>query len=422
MREEGYVMYDLEKLGERAKKSSRSLALLGTDEKNKALAAISAGLKQDKEKILAANRRDLENAEKSNMPQAMRDRLLLTESRISSIAAAVLEVAALPDPVGKIEKGFSHKNGMQIIKKTVPFGVIGVIYESRPNVTADVAVLCLKSGSAVILRGGSDAFNSNMAIAESMRAALESAGLDPDYIQLVEDTGRAAAERLMKLDKYLDLLIPRGGAGLISSVVQNSTVPVIETGTGNCHLYVEKSADVEMALNILENSKCSRVSVCNSLESLLVDEGIAAEFLPLAKARLDAHNVEWRVCEKCSAILGGSAKAATESDYATEFLDYIISAKAVSGIDEAIEHIGKYSTHHSDAIVTRDYGKAQKFLNEVDSAAVYVNASTRFTDGGEFGFGAEIGISTQKLHARGPMGIEALCSYKYIIYGDGQVR
>ena len=331
------------------------------------------------------------------------------------------EVAELADPVGRVLSGGTLDNGLRIEQRSVPFGVIGIIYEARPNVTADAAALCFKSGNACILRGGSEAIRSNMAIANAMRSGLESVGADPDSVILLEDTSRETANALMRLNEYLDLLIPRGGAGLIRSVVQNATVPVIETGVGNCHTNVEKSADIAMAAEIIFNAKTSRPSVCNAMETLLVDRAIAETALPAIAARLAEKNVELRGCEETCRILP-QAVPATEEDYAKEFLDYILAVKVVSGIDEAIEHIARYSTHHSECIVTQNYAASERFTAEVDAAAVYVNASTRFTDGGQFGLGAEIGISTQKLHARGPMGLNQLVSYKYVIRGNGQVR
>ena len=373
------------------------------------------------EAILAANAEDVAAARAKGTPEPLIDRLALTNARIEGMAKGIREVAALPDPVGRLLSGETLANGLRIEKRTVPFGVIGIIYEARPNVTGDAAALCFKAGSACILRGGSEAIRSNMAIANAMRRGLENAGVDADALILIEDTSRETASALMRLNAYLDLLIPRGGAGLIRSVVENATVPVIETGVGNCHTYVEKSADIAMAAEIVFNAKTSRPSVCNAMESLLVDESIAETALPVIAERIAAKNVEIRGCEKTCAILK-DARAAAEADYATEFLDYILAVKVVSGLDEALAHIAKYSTHHSECIVTGDYAAAERFANEVDAAAVYVNASTRFTDGGEFGLGAEIGISTQKLHARGPMGLNQLVSHKYVIRGNGQVR
>ncbi len=355
------------------------------------------------------------------MSQGLLDRLKLTPGRLQSMADGLLSVAALEDPVGEVLSMKQRPNGLRIGKKRVPLGVIGMIYEARPNVTADAFGLCFKSGNAVILKGGSDAIESNRAIVQWLRTGLSRAGLPEDSLQLIEDTSRETTREMMRLNAYIDVLIPRGGAGLIRAVVENSTVPVIETGTGNCHVYVDETADVHMALDIIYNAKTQRIGVCNACESLLVHRKIAKEFLPMLKKRLDEKQVEVRADEESRAIVPEFA-AATEEDWGKEYLDYIVSLKLVDSVDEAIAHINTYNTGHSDAIVTSDYFNAQKFLDEVDAAAVYVNASTRFTDGEEFGFGAEIGISTQKLHARGPMGLKELTTTKYIIYGDGQIR
>ncbi|MBR6408163.1 MAG: glutamate-5-semialdehyde dehydrogenase [Clostridia bacterium] len=414
-------MTTLTQIGQNAKSAARALSVASSSQKNAALLAVADAIEARQNEIIAANKTDLQNAVRNGMSQAMQDRLALNEGRIKGMADGVRQVAALGDPVGRTLSGSTLYNGMKMTKITVPIGVIGIIFESRPNVTSDAAALCLKSGNACILRGGSDAINSNIAIAGIMRGAIESAGLPADCVSLIEDTDRATATGLMRLNEYVDCLIPRGGAGLIRSVVQNATVPVIETGVGNCHIYVEGSADADMAANIIFNAKTQRPSVCNACESLLVDENIAEEALPKIAARLAEKNVEIRGCEKTRAILK-NAKEATEEDYAKEFLDYIISVKVVKNIDEALDHIAKYSTGHSESIITRDFEASQRFVRSVDSAAVYVNASTRFTDGGEFGLGAEIGISTQKLHARGPMGLNELVSYKYVVLGDGQIR
>ena len=414
-------MTQLEIQGKNAKKAALRLMTAGTDEKNRALLLIADALEANAGRILEANEADLAAARENGMSEAMQDRLRLTEERIRGIADGVRSVAALPDPIGRAES-VTRPNGLIITKRTVPLGVIAIIYEARPNVTADAASLCLKSGNAVILRGGKEAFRSNSEIVSLMRGAVEAAGLPADAVNIVADTSRESAKELMGLAEYVDLLIPRGGAGLIHSVVENARVPVIETGVGNCHVYVEKSADLTMAAEILFNAKCSRPSVCNAAESLLVDREIAEEFLPMAKKRLDRKQVELRGCGETRRILGLSVIPATEEDYFTEYDDYILSVKVVSGPDEAIEHINVHGTGHSEAIITNDYALSQRFLNEIDAAAVYVNASTRFTDGGEFGLGAEIGISTQKMHARGPMGLEHLTSYKYTIFGNGQVR
>ncbi len=412
----------LEDMGKQAKAAARVLAVAGTDQKNQALAAVAAALRAHTEEILAANREDLENGRQSGLGEALLDRLALSEARIAGMADGMLEVAALPDPIGVVESGSTRPNGMQVLKVRVPLGVIGIIFEARPNVTADAAALCLKSGNAVILRGGKEAIHSNRAIAAVMRRAVESTGLPADCIQLVEDTSRASATALMRLNGYLDVLIPRGGAGLIKATVENATVPVIETGTGNCHAFVDASADLAMAAEIVYNAKTSRPSVCNALETLLVHKDVAEAFLPLVKRRLDEKQVELRGCERTREILGDCVLPASESDYATEFLDYILAVRVVDNLDEAIAHITRYSSGHSEVIVTENLSNARRFEQEIDSAAVYVNVSTRFTDGGMFGFGAEIGISTQKLHARGPMGAPQLTSEKYIIRGNGQVR
>ncbi len=412
----------IETLGAKAKASEKALRCASTEQKNKALAAIEKALCAETEKILAANALDLEAAVKNGMSAAMQDRLRLTEERIKGIAQGVADVIKLDDPVGTADSGSVRPNGMRITKIRVPLGVIGIIFESRPNVTVDAAVLCLKAGNVVILRGGKEAYNSNKCLCDIMRAAIAESGLPEDAVQFVDDTTREVTTQLMKCSDYIDVLIPRGGAGLIRAVKENATVPVIETGVGNCHVFVDDTADLEMAVNIVDNGKTQRPSVCNAIESLLVHEKIADKALPLIKKRLDEHNVEIRGCEKTAAILGDCVVPATDEDYATEFLDYIISVKVVSGIDEAIEHISKYTTGHSECIVTNSLANAERFKNEIDAAAVYVNASTRFTDGGMFGFGAEIGISTQKLHARGPMGLRELTSMKYLIDGNGQIR
>ncbi|MCL2055954.1 MAG: glutamate-5-semialdehyde dehydrogenase [Oscillospiraceae bacterium] len=412
-------------LGKKAKAAATVLGLANTGQKNRALEAIALALESNAAKILEANAEDLDKAAENGVPEAMRDRLMLNRERIGDIAQAVREVARLGDPVGRIIGGHTAPNGMTITKQTVPLGVVAMIYESRPNVTVDGAVLCLKSGNACILRGGKEAIHSNLALAAIMRGAIEKEGLPPDCIQLIEDTSRESASALMKLDDYVNLLFPRGGKGLIRSVLENSTVPVIETGAGNCHIYVDNEADLTMAVNILHNAKTSRPSVCNAVETLLVHEEIAADFLPAAALALAPSNVELRCCPRSLRILsdsGISAVPAHDSDWDEEYDDLILAVKTVSGIDEAIAHIGRYSTKNSEAIVTSNLEKAERFCAGVDSAAVYVNVSTRFTDGGEFGLGAEIGISTQKLHARGPMGLEHLTSYKYLVRGNGQVR
>ena len=411
----------LTEMGRRAKDVSRVLNTLGSREKNMGLEEAARALLDSEEEILTGNREDYERAEAGGMSQGLLDRLKLTPARIQAMADGLLQVAALDDPVGEVLSMKLRPNGLQIGQKRVPLGVIGMIYEARPNVTADAFGLCFKSGNAVILKGGSDALQSNKAIVLALRTGLLRAGLPEESLQLIEDASRDTTKELMRLNRYIDVLIPRGGAGLIKTVVENSTIPVIETGTGNCHVYVDETADLKMALDIVFNSKTQRIGVCNACESLLVHRKIAEEFLPMLKKRLDEKNVEIRGDEGACAIVPDFVPA-TEEDWGKEYLDYILSLKIVDSVDEAISHINTYNTGHSESIVTSDYFNAQKFLNEVDAAAVYVNASTRFTDGDEFGFGAEIGISTQKLHARGPMGLKELTTTKYIIYGDGQIR
>lgn len=412
----------IETLGAKAKAAEHAAASASAKLKNEALKSIADALIQNTSLIIEKNKLDLENAVKNGMSVSMQDRLMLNEKRISDIASSVLKLIEAKDLIGSVDYGVIRPNGLKICKTRVPLGVIGIIFESRPNVTVDAATLCLKAGNTVILKGGKEAINSNKCLADVMRAAVEKAGLPADVIQLVEDTSREAAAELMKLNKYLDVLIPRGGAGLINAVVNQATVPVIETGTGNCHVYVDESADIQMAADIVNNGKTQRPSVCNAVESLLVHKNIAEAALPVIKSKLDEHNVEIRGCKKTAEILGDCVTLASDDDYATEFLDFIISVKVVDSIEEAIEHIQKYSTRHSECIVTKSLENAEKFQREVDAAAVYVNASTRFTDGGEFGFGAEIGISTQKLHARGPMGLRELTTVKYLINGNGQIR
>ena len=412
----------IETLGAKAKAAEHAAASASAKLKNEALKSIADALIKNTGLIIEKNKLDLENAVKNGMSVSMQDRLMLNEKRISDIASSVLKLIEAEDLIGSVDYGVIRPNGLKICKTRVPLGVIGIIFESRPNVTVDAATLCLKAGNTVILKGGKEAINSNKCLADVMRAAVEKAGLPADVIQLVEDTSREAAAELMKLNKYLDVLIPRGGAGLINAVVNQATVPVIETGTGNCHVYVDESADIQMAADIVNNGKTQRPSVCNAVESLLVHKNIAEAALPVIKSKLDEHNVEIRGCKKTAEILGDCVTLASDDDYATEFLDFIISVKVVDSIEEAIEHIQKYSTRHSECIVTKSLENAEKFQREVDAAAVYVNASTRFTDGGEFGFGAEIGISTQKLHARGPMGLRELTTVKYLINGNGQIR
>lgn len=413
---------ELLKKGELAKAASYKLVNIGTKIKDDALAAIADALVSRAEEILAANAKDIKAAHENGIREAMIDRLTLTKERIEGIAEGVRQVRSLSDPVGEVVKMRTRPNGLQIGQKRVPMGVIAIIYESRPNVTADAAALCLKTSNAVILRGGKEAIRSNTAIMKIMQDAAYGAGIPEGALNIIEDTSRETATELMRLNGYVDMLIPRGGKGLIKSVVENATVPVVETAAGNCHIYVDGECDDDMALDILINAKVSRPSVCNAAETLLVDRAAAARFLPKAFGELKKHNVEIRACSECMKYCADKAAAATEDDWYTEYNDYIIAVKIVDGIDEAIAHINKYNTKHSEAIVTTNYNKAMKFLNEVDAAAVYVNASTRFTDGFEFGFGAEIGISTQKMHARGPMGLEQLTTIKYIIFGNGQTR
>ena len=414
-------MNELINKGKKAKKVSFILSNLSTLEKNKGLNAMANSLVNNKEEILKANKIDLQASMEKGTSKSMLDRLALTEERIEGMSNGLRQVVALPDPIGEVLGMWTRPNGLQIGQKRVPLGVIGIIYEARPNVTSDAAGLCFKAGNAVILRGGSEAINSNKAIVKVLREGLKSVGLPEDSIQLIEDTSREVATEMMKLNDYIDVLIPRGGAGLIQAVVKNSTVPVIETGTGNCHIYVDEYADFEMAKNIVINAKTSRPSVCNAAEKLLVHEKIAKDFMPIILKALRDKDVEIRG-DKSSIAYDSSIKKANKEEWYNEYLDYIIAVKVVNDIDEAIDIINHYGSGHSEAIITKDYGNSQKFLQKVDAAAVYVNASTRFTDGEEFGFGAEIGISTQKLHARGPMGLKELTTIKYIIYGNGQIR
>lgn len=409
------------KLGENALAAKDFLATVTTEQKNKALLAIAAALRANSETIVLENKKDLENGKAAGLNDGLLDRLMLNEARINDIASAAENVASLPDPCGRLLDEIKRPNGLDIKKISVPIGVIGIIYEARPNVTVDAAGLCLKSSNAVILRGGKEAINSNMALASVMRTAIEDCGFDKNCIQLVTDISRESANQMMQMNGYIDCLIPRGGKGLIRSVVRNSTVPVIETGSGNCHIYVDESADIEMAANIIFNAKTQRIGVCNACESLVIHSGIINKALPAIKARLDTKNVEMRGDERAMIAANGVLPASDE-DFAEEYLDYIISVKTVDSLDEAIRHINKYSTKHSEAIITQNQENANEFLARIDSSSVYVNASTRFTDGGEFGLGAEIGISTQKLHARGPMGLRELTTTKYLIYGNGQVR
>lgn len=412
---------DLKEIGQRAKDASYILGTMDSQRKNEGLRAAASELSGRREEILRANEEDLRLAREKGMAQGLLDRLLLTPERIEGIVTGMAQVMDLEDPIGQVLSMKKRPNGLLIGQKRVPLGVVGIIYEARPNVTADAFALCFKTGNAVILRGGSDAINSNRAMVSCIRDGLKKCGIPEDSVQLITDTSRETATGFMRLNGYLDVLIPRGGAGLIRSVVENSTVPVIETGTGNCHVYVDESADLDMALDIVFNAKTQRIGVCNACESLLVHRAVAERFLPRLKEKLEEKQVEIRGDEASRAVVPEFA-AASEEDWGKEYLDYILSCKIVDSVDEAIRHINRYNTGHSETIVTGSYENAQRFLDQVDAAAVYVNASTRFTDGFEFGFGAEIGISTQKLHARGPMGLLALTSTKYIIYGNGQIR
>lgn len=415
---------ELIEICKRAKEARQEMAVLPTDRKNQALLAVAEHLSAQKEKLIAANQKDMENGKKNGMPEALLDRLKIDDTRISQMAEGIRQIAGLCDPVGEVTSMKKRPNGLMIGLKRVPLGVVGIIYESRPNVTADAFGLCFKTGNVVILRGGKDAIHSNQAIVDCIKEALLKQGLTEDAISLITDISHETAQKFMKMNGYVDVLIPRGGAGLIRSVMECATIPVIETGTGNCHIYVDESADFEMALDIIVNAKTQRIGVCNACESLLIHEKIVDAFTPLLLKRLGEKQVEVRADEKILQIFGNEkyVTAASEADWGTEYLDYKISVKTVASVEEAVSHINRYNTGHSEAIITNNYSNAQKFLNEVDAAAVYVNASTRFTDGFEFGFGAEIGISTQKLHARGPMGLLALTSSKYIIYGNGQIR
>ena len=412
---------ELLEICQRAKKAERELSRIKTTQKNEALCKIAEDLCVHAEEILKENEKDLEQAKAKNMPSGLIDRLCLTKDRIAQMAEGLKQIAGLDDPIGEVLGMKQRPNGLMIGQKRVPLGVVGIIYESRPNVTADAFGLCFKTSNVVILKGGSDAIHSNVSIVHTIQNSLQEMGLNPDYIQIIEDTDRETTAKFMKMNAYVDVLIPRGGAGLIRSVVENSTIPVIETGTGNCHIYVDESADLDMAVNIILNAKTQRVGVCNACESLLIHEKAADAIMPVLAKKLQEKQVTMVADENLASKADGIGTA-TEEDWGKEYLDYKISMKTVSDVDEAITHINKYNTGHSESIITKDYDNAMKFLDEVDAAAVYVNASTRFTDGFEFGFGAEIGISTQKLHARGPMGLQALTTTKYIIFGNGQVR
>ncbi|MCM1568918.1 MAG: glutamate-5-semialdehyde dehydrogenase [Roseburia sp.] len=414
-------MIDLTKMGSRAAAAKYELQKLRTEEKNHALLHAAAKLIENRELLLEENETDVAKGERNGMHPGLLDRLRLTEERIKAMAEGLTQIAGLPDPVGEVTESFSRPNGLQIQKRRVPIGVVGIIYESRPNVTADAFGLCFKTGNAVILKGGSDALSSNRAIVKVLREALKDCGIPEDALQLIEDTDRAVTAAFMKMKEYVDVLIPRGGAGLIRSVVENSTIPVIETGTGNCHIYVDKDADTDMAVRIILNAKTQRIGVCNACESLVIHRDIREALLPKLSEALREKKVELRGDEGIREYVQDCIPA-SEEDYATEYLDYILSIKTVDSLEDAIAHINKYNTGHSESIITENPEAAEQFLNQIDAACVYVNASTRFTDGFEFGFGAEIGISTQKLHARGPMGLKELTSYKYTITGTGQIR
>ena len=408
-------------LGMNAKEAEDTIRTITTDQKNQVLAAVADHLVESTDKLLEANAADVTNAKQNHMPEGLVDRLMLSPERIEGMAEGLRQLVALEDPIGEVTGMKKRPNGLLIGQKRVPLGVVGIIYEARPNVTADAFGLCFKTGNVVILKGGSDAIHSNEAIVDCIRESLKACGITENAIQLIADTSRETAAEFMKMNEYVDVLIPRGGKGLIKAVVNQSTIPVIETGTGNCHIYVDESADLDMAVNIILNAKTQRVGVCNACESLLVHANVKEKLLPVLAQKLKEKHVEMRADKEAHELMPGSVDA-TEEDWGTEYLDYILSIKVVYSVDEAIAHINRYNTGHSEAIITNDYTNAQKFLDEVDAAAVYVNASTRFTDGFEFGYGAEIGISTQKLHARGPMGLLALTTTKYIIYGNGQIR
>ena len=408
-------------LGMNAKEAENTIRTITTDQKNQVLTAVADHLVESTDKLLEANAADVTNAKQNHMPEGLVDRLMLSPERIEGMAEGLRQLVALEDPIGEVTGMKKRPNGLLIGQKRVPLGVVGIIYEARPNVTADAFGLCFKTGNVVILKGGSDAIHSNEAIVDCIRESLKACGVTENAIQLIADTSRETAAEFMKMNEYVDVLIPRGGKGLIKAVVNQSTIPVIETGTGNCHIYVDESADLDMAVNIILNAKTQRVGVCNACESLLVHANVKEKLLPVLAQKLKEKHVEMRADKEAHELMPGSVDA-TEEDWGTEYLDYILSIKVVYSVDEAIAHINRYNTGHSEAIITNDYTNAQKFLDEVDAAAVYVNASTRFTDGFEFGYGAEIGISTQKLHARGPMGLLALTTTKYIIYGNGQIR
>ena len=411
----------LENIGKKVKNAEKALRIMNTNTKNIILGKIAEEILNNKDEIINANKVDIENAKKKNMKESLIDRLLIDDKRVLSMVKGIKDIINLEDPIGEVIEGRKLENGLEILKKRVPLGTIAIIYESRPNVTIDAFSLCFKSGNTVILRGGSDAINTNKKIVEVIRKTLKENGIDENVIYIIDDTSREISLKLMKLNKYIDVLIPRGGAGLIKTVVENSTVPIIETGTGNCHIYVDEFADFNMAVEIIKNAKTQRTGVCNACESLVINKNILNEFLPIITRELLNLNVEIRGDKECTKICK-DIKLASEDDFYEEYLDLIISVKSVNNIEEAIEHINEHSTKHAEAIITSNYNNATKFLNEIDSSTVYVNASTRFTDGGEFGFGAEIGISTQKLHSRGPMGIKELTTIKYEVLGNGQIR
>lgn len=421
----------MEVKGEKAKEAARFLSTLDTNSKNEVLICMAKLLRENKDKIISANSIDMKNGEDKGLTKALLDRLLINEARIEDMALGLMEVSKLPDPIGEVTKMWKRPNGITIGEKRVPLGVIGIIYEARPNVTVDATALCLKSGNAVILRGGSEAINTNKVIANILAEACVKCNLPEGTVQLIEYTDREAVNIMLKLNKFIDILIPRGGKGLIDNVVNNATVPVIQTGVGNCHIFIDETCDISMGESIVINAKTQRPAVCNAMETLLVHKNIASKFLPVIAKSLASLGVELRVCEKSLSVIKETVKdentlshikSAIDEDWDTEFLNLILAVKTVDSLDEAIDHIYKHGTKHSEAIITNDYKNSQRFLNEIDAAAVYVNASTRFTDGSQFGFGAEIGISTQKLHARGPMGLEQLTTSKYIIYGNGEIR